>query len=62
MFVDDNTSKGMVTYASKLPKESIVEIKAMVAKATVASCTQGDVELLILEIWCVNRSAPMLPF
>ena len=41
LFVDDNTSKGMVSYASKIPKESIVEIKAKVIKAgqEITSCT-----------------------
>lgn len=41
LFVDDNTSKGMVTYASKIPKESIVDVKAKVTKAgqEIVSCT-----------------------
>ena len=47
LFVDDNTSKGMVTYSSKIPKESIVEVKAKVIKAEkdIDSCTQSKVEL-----------------
>ena len=32
LFVGDNISKGMVTFASKIPRESIIEI---VAKVTV---------------------------
>lgn len=32
MFVGDTISKGMVTYASKIPKESIIEIVAKVVK------------------------------
>ena len=32
LFVGDTISKGMVTYASKLPKESIIEIVATVTK------------------------------
>ena len=32
LFVGDTISKGMVTYASKLPKESIIEILATVTK------------------------------
>lgn len=41
LFVDETTSKGMVTYASKIPKESIVEIKAKVIKAAqeITSCS-----------------------
>lgn len=31
LFVGDSISKGMVTFASKIPKESIIEIVASVA-------------------------------
>lgn len=64
LFVDDNTSKGMVTWSGKIPKESIVEVKAKVAKVDkpITSCTQQLCELQVLEIWCINRSAPVLPF
>jgi len=63
LFVDDNTSKGMVTYSSKIPKESMIEIKAKVLKAEkdIESCSQSKVELQVLEIWTVNKSAPQLP-
>ena len=63
LFAND-TSKGMVKYAGKIPKESIIQIKAKVSKADkeVKSCTLSKIELTILEIWTVNRSAPMLPF
>ena len=61
--VCDTVSKGMVTYASKLPKESIVEIIADVIKPDqpIAGCSQ-QVELSCKEIWGVNKSVPMLPF
>ena len=64
LFVDANTSKGMVTYSGKIPKESIVEVKAKVVKAEkeVESCTQSKVELQVQEIWTVDKSSPMLPF
>lgn len=52
----------MVKYAGKIPKESIVQIKAKVQKAEVKSCTISNLELVIQEIWTVNKSAPMLPF
>jgi len=54
----------MVTYSSKIPKESIVEVKAKVTKAEkdVESCTQSKVELSVEEIWTIDKSAPMLPF
>jgi aspartyl/asparaginyl-tRNA synthetase len=52
----------MVKYAGKIPKESIVQIKAKVQKAEVKSCTISDLELVISEIFTVNRADPMLPF
>lgn len=67
LFVDEknpaNMSKGMVEYSRKLPKESIIEVKAKVVKAEkdIVSCTQQKVELDVKEIWCINKSAPMLP-
>jgi aspartyl/asparaginyl-tRNA synthetase len=61
--VSDSVSKGMVTYSSKIPKESIVEIIADVIKPdqAVAGCSQ-QIELCCKEIWGVNKSVPMLPF
>lgn len=60
---EDKISKGMVTYASKVPKESIIEVKAKVVKSEqpVETCSQ-KVELEIIEFWVINKSAPMLPF
>ena len=54
----------MVKFAGKIPKETIVQLKAKVSKADqeVKSCSLSQIELTILEIWVVNRSAPMLPF
>lgn len=47
LFVDDNTSKGMVSWSGKIPKESIVEVKARVAKVDkpITACTQQLCEL-----------------
>lgn len=63
MSVDESISKGMVTYASKIPRESIIEIKAMVTvpASPVETCSQ-KVELVIQEFWVINKSAPILPF
>jgi len=38
---DDTISKGMVSYSSKVPKESIIEIKAkvIVPQVAVETCT-----------------------
>ena len=45
--VDKVISKGMVDFASKIPKESIVEVKARVAKVDkpITACTQQLCEL-----------------
>jgi len=42
LFVGEAISKGMVTYASKIPKESIIEIVALVTKPDqpIAGCSQ----------------------
>lgn len=63
LFVDETISKGMVTYASKIPKESIIEIVALVNKPdqAIAGCSQ-QVELQVQEIWGINKSVPILPF
>lgn len=64
LFVEEGKiSKGMVTYASKLPKESIIELVATVSvpDQPIASCSQ-QIELQVKEIWCVNKSVPILPF
>lgn len=62
--VADNISKGMVTYARKIPRESIVEMEAEVTvpEKPIESCTQQKVELKILTFFVINKSAPMLPF
>ena len=40
--VDDIISKGMVTYASKVPRESIIEVKAkvIIPEKPVETCSQ----------------------
>jgi len=65
MFVGETPliSKGMVTFSSKIPKESIIEIiaKVVVPDGAIDGCSQ-QVELQVKEIWCVNKSVPYLPF
>jgi aspartyl-tRNA synthetase len=63
IFVEDDISKGMVEYARRIPKESIVQIKGLVhmPDAPIKKCTQ-QVELLIKEIWTLHKSVPRLPF
>lgn len=53
----------MIEYARRIPKESIIEVKARVSvPEQEIKGTSQPVELQILEIWTVNRAAPMLPF
>ena len=56
-------SEGMITFSSKIPNESIIEIVAQVVvpDRPIKTCTQ-QVELQVKEIWCLNKSAPYLPF
>ena len=63
LFVGDTISKGMVTYASKIPRESIVEIVAKVVKpnAAIEGCSI-QYELHTVELWTFNKSQPVLPF
>jgi aspartyl-tRNA synthetase len=63
LFVGEKISKGMVTFASKIPKESIIEVIAEVSKPSshIDGCSQ-QVELQVVEFWCINRSVPILPF
>lgn len=63
LFVGDAISKGMVTYASKISRESIVEIVAKVVKPDkpIDGCSI-QYELQVEEVWCVNKSLPVLPF
>lgn len=64
LFVDNKTvSKGMVKYASSIPKESIVDVTGVVSKPLepVASCTQSDVELKVTSIHVASAAQP-LPF
>lgn len=63
LFVGETISKGMVTFSSKIPRESIIEIVATATKPDreIDGCSQ-QMELQVKEIWCVNKSVPMLPF
>lgn len=60
---EPDVSPGMAEYARRIPKESIIEIKAKVVipEKPIQSCSQ-NVELQITEIWTINKSAPILPF
>ena len=64
LFKGENISKGMVTFSSKISRESIIEIVADVSvpENPIEGCSQSAVELQVKEIWCLNKSAPVLPF
>ena len=61
--VSETISKGMIDFAKRIPKESIVDIKALVTvpEKPIQGCSQ-KVELQVRGIWVVNKSAPILPF
>jgi aspartyl-tRNA synthetase len=64
LFVDDATvSKGMVKYASNLPRESIVDVEGVVCRPQepIEACSQSEVELHVTAVRCVSR-AGALPF
>ena len=59
----EGVSQGMAEYTRRIPKESIIELKAkVVVPEKPILGTSQKVELQIKEIWTVNKSAPMLPF
>ena len=62
LFHDDNTSMGMIEYARRIPRESIVLVKGIVQvpENPIKKCTQ-QVEILISEIWNQHKSVPRLP-
>ena len=54
LFAGETISKGMVTFASKIPKESIIEIVASVAvpDKPIESCTQQvELHCLVVTLW-----------
>ncbi|PNW82442.1 hypothetical protein CHLRE_06g279150v5 [Chlamydomonas reinhardtii] len=64
MFADETTvSKGMVKYATQIPKESIVDVEGIVKvpEKSIDGCSQKDVELQVTGIRAVSRAA-VLPF
>ena len=61
MFVGETISQGMCTYASKIPRESIIEIFAKKPTTPIVGYLV-QMDLQVLEIWTVNKSVPVLPF
>jgi len=64
LFADDQTvSKGMVKFASNIPKESIVDVEGLVVapEQAVEGCSQ-QIELAVTFIKVVSRAVGNLPF
>lgn len=61
---DAPKSKEMVVYASKIPKESVIDVFGEVATVPtpVTSATQSDIEIRVLKIYVVSAAIPELPF
>lgn len=57
-------SKEMVVYASKIPKESVIDVfgEVTAVPTPVTSATQSDIEIRVLKIYVVSASIPELPF
>eukprot|EP00126_Sphaerothecum_destruens_P009986 Sdes_comp20646_c0_seq2m15891 len=54
-------SKQMVKFCKNINKESLVDIEGEVVPASVASCTQGDVEIRINSIFIISEADVALP-
>ncbi|KAB0792316.1 hypothetical protein PPYR_14275 [Photinus pyralis] len=62
--VSETISKAMVKFCSNISKESIVDLEGSVVdlgKKGVAGCTQGEIELLVSQVWVVSVAASQLP-
>jgi len=59
---DGGVPKAMIGFLGKISSESIVDVEAIVAAASVAACSQGDVELAVKKCFVVSKAVPDLPF
>mmetsp|Transcript_41932 Transcript_41932/g.51055 ORF Transcript_41932/g.51055 Transcript_41932/m.51055 type:complete len:608 (+) Transcript_41932:60-1883(+) len=57
-------SPAMVKYIGNLPAESVVDMKGVVTvpDTPVESATQKSVEIQILELHCISKASPNMPF
>merc|ERR1711988_1078224 len=62
-YVSEDVSKQMIKFISHIPKESIVDVQAVVKKSPekIEACSQKDVELHIKQTWTTSQSEPVLP-
>ncbi|KAG9508836.1 Aspartate--tRNA ligase, cytoplasmic, partial [Fragariocoptes setiger] len=56
-------TKEMVSFASSIPRESIIDVFGLVKQSPVKieSCSQHDVELELSELYVVSQAKPQLP-
>eukprot|EP00800_Vazella_pourtalesii_P000583 TRINITY_DN10532_c0_g1_i1.p1 TRINITY_DN10532_c0_g1~~TRINITY_DN10532_c0_g1_i1.p1 ORF type:complete len:458 (-),score=108.59 TRINITY_DN10532_c0_g1_i1:23-1396(-) len=59
----DTVSQQMIKFASNLNKESLLDVTGVVTAAPqkVTGCTQEDVEISVLKIFCVSQAIARLP-
>jgi aspartyl/asparaginyl-tRNA synthetase len=62
MFKSDSISKDFIKFCSCLSRESVVDILGTVQAADVKSCTQSQIEIVPLRVYCVSRAYHMMPF
>jgi len=62
-YVSDDVSKQMVKFISRISKESIVDVYAVVKKAPsrIESCSQQEVEMEVKKCFVISAAAPQLP-
>lgn len=59
---DGNNAAAIAKFFKSLPLETLVDVRGVIVEASVASCTQTNVELQIERAYCVSRALPTLPF
>jgi len=55
----ENTPKSMLNFASRISKESIVDVEGTVIAATVESCSQKTVEIQVKKLFLISRAEPV---
>lgn len=63
IIANETISKQMVKFVAGISRESIIDVEGVVRKtpSKVESCTQGDVELHVTQVFVVSASEPRLP-
>ncbi|CAM9179539.1 unnamed protein product, partial [Choristocarpus tenellus] len=62
-FVEGNITRALVTYATAISRESVVDVRGtvVIAPSPVSGCTQQDIELKIEEVHVVSEADTFLP-